>query len=169
MPYPRGLVAAWPLLAVLLVAGAVGGGLLAYFLTRDDASRPTTWSRVIQRVTTQGRITTVEKPITVTTSAQPAEATPAPSCERSGTEQRRLHEDAGRRLRRSAAAARARGAEAPGTGSLDEAYADYNLAFTRFQLGSCDGVLELLDRSESIQGHREEIDRLRQQATGREK
>jgi hypothetical protein len=51
-----------------------------------------------------------------------------------------------------------------GSRSLDEAYADYNLAFTRFQLGNCDGVLELLDRSEAIQGRRSEIDRLRQQA-----
>ena len=51
-----------------------------------------------------------------------------------------------------------------GTGSLDEAYASFNLAYTRFQLGSCDGVLDLLDRSESIQGHRSEIDDLRQQA-----
>jgi transcription initiation factor IIE alpha subunit len=32
------------------------------------------------------------------------------------------------------------------------------------QLGSCDGVLELLDRSETIQGQRSEIDRLRAQA-----
>ena len=48
-----------------------------------------------------------------------------------------------------------------GTGSLDEAYASYNLAYTRFQLGSCDGVLDLLDRSEAIQGQRDEIDRLR--------
>jgi transcription initiation factor IIE alpha subunit len=51
-----------------------------------------------------------------------------------------------------------------GSSSLDEAYADYNVAFTRFQLGSCDGVLELLDRSEAIQGERSEIDRLREQA-----
>jgi transcription initiation factor IIE alpha subunit len=54
-----------------------------------------------------------------------------------------------------------------GTNSLDEAYADYNLAFTRFQLGNCDGVLELLDRSESIQGQRTPIDRLREQAQDR--
>jgi transcription initiation factor IIE alpha subunit len=54
-----------------------------------------------------------------------------------------------------------------GTRSLDEAYADYNLAFTRFQVGNCDGVLDLLDRSESIQGQRTEIDRLRQQAEER--
>jgi hypothetical protein len=51
-----------------------------------------------------------------------------------------------------------------GTGSLDEAYADYNLAYTRFALGSCDGVLDLLDRSQQIQGHRKEIDHLRHDA-----
>jgi hypothetical protein len=48
-----------------------------------------------------------------------------------------------------------------GSGTLAEAYASYNLAFTRFALGSCDGVLELLERSEEIQGSRKEIDRLR--------
>src|SRR5512146_2564354 len=51
-----------------------------------------------------------------------------------------------------------------GTGSLDEAYADYILADTRFALGSCDGVLGLLDRSQQIQGHRKEIDQLRHDA-----
>ena len=51
-----------------------------------------------------------------------------------------------------------------GTGSLSEAYASYNLAFTRFALGSCDGVLALLDRSQAVQGHRTEIDSLRRQA-----
>jgi eukaryotic-like serine/threonine-protein kinase len=51
-----------------------------------------------------------------------------------------------------------------GTGSLTEAYASYNLAFTRFALDRCDGVLDLLDRSESIQGERREIDRLRRDA-----
>ena len=59
-----------------------------------------------------------------------------------------------------------------GTGSLAEAYASYNLAFTRLALGSCDGVLELLARSEEVQGGRSEIDRLRREgrrsaATGR--
>jgi transcription initiation factor IIE alpha subunit len=42
--------------------------------------------------------------------------------------------------------------------------ARYNLAYTRFQLGRCDGVLELLERSKKIQGHRDEIDSLRKQA-----
>jgi len=51
-----------------------------------------------------------------------------------------------------------------GTRSLAEAYALYNLAYTRLALGSCDGVLDLLDTSESIQGKRHEIDRLRHEA-----
>jgi eukaryotic-like serine/threonine-protein kinase len=48
-----------------------------------------------------------------------------------------------------------------GTGLLTEAYARYNLAFTRFALGHCTGVLTPLERSEAIQGRRSEIDELR--------
>lgn len=54
-----------------------------------------------------------------------------------------------------------------GTGSLVEAYASYNLAWARFAVGRCDGVLQLLDRSQQIQGHRTEIDQLRAQAEQR--
>jgi serine/threonine-protein kinase len=50
-----------------------------------------------------------------------------------------------------------------GSGSTTEAYALYNLAWARFALGRCDGVGELLDRSEELQGKRKEIDRLRKQ------
>ncbi len=51
-----------------------------------------------------------------------------------------------------------------GSGETAEAYASYNLAFTRLTLGSCDGVLDLLDRSEQVQGKRKEITRLRKEA-----
>jgi hypothetical protein len=51
-----------------------------------------------------------------------------------------------------------------GTGTLDEAYASYNLAFSRFAIGNCNGVLQLLARSEAIQGQRDEIDELRAEA-----
>jgi hypothetical protein len=51
-----------------------------------------------------------------------------------------------------------------GTGELAEAYASYNLAFTRRALGRCDGVIELLDRSRQVQGNRGEISRLRNEA-----
>jgi serine/threonine-protein kinase len=51
-----------------------------------------------------------------------------------------------------------------GSGSLDEAYSDYNLAYTRVALGDCTDVLSLLDESQQIQGHRKEIDHLRHDA-----
>jgi Flp pilus assembly protein TadD len=51
-----------------------------------------------------------------------------------------------------------------GSGEIAEAYASYNLAFTRLSLGRCDGVLELLDRSQQVQGERKEIKRLRREA-----
>ena len=52
-----------------------------------------------------------------------------------------------------------------GSDSIGEAYASYNLAFTRFALGECEGVLSLLERSRDIQGKRREIDRLQRQAS----
>lgn len=54
-----------------------------------------------------------------------------------------------------------------GTRTLTEAYASYNLALTRLALGSCDGVAGLIQHSQSIQGERVEIDRLRREASRR--
>jgi hypothetical protein len=51
-----------------------------------------------------------------------------------------------------------------GSGTTAEAFTAYNLAFTRFALGSCRDVVALLDRSESIQDERKEISRLRHRA-----
>ena len=168
-PVPtRGSSGAWPVLAGLLVAGAVAGALLAYFLTRDNssASPPTTIVTHVHTVTTQGQVRTVEKPVTVTTSS-PATSLPATSpSSQSGVAlnsagfrkmQQGDYADALPLLERAVQ-------RLSGTNSLDEAYADYNLAHTRYHLGDCTGVLDLLDRSESIQGHRSEIDRLRSQA-----
>ena len=51
-----------------------------------------------------------------------------------------------------------------GSGETAEAYASYNLAVTRLALGRCDGVVELLDRSEEVQGSRKELSRARHEA-----
>ena len=165
-PYPpraRSSRGVWPLLAALLLAGAVAGALLAYFLTRGDGATPapTTVVTHVRTVTTQGRVTTVQKPVTVTTAPSVGVGSSAggATLNTAGFKEMQAGDYAGALPLLERAVQQLQGSR-----SLDEAYADYNLAFTRFQLGSCDGVLELLDRSEAIQGQRSEIDRLRQQA-----
>jgi eukaryotic-like serine/threonine-protein kinase len=51
-----------------------------------------------------------------------------------------------------------------GTGRIEEAWASYNLAFTRLGLERCDDVLSLLARSEAVQGERREIEQLNKKA-----
>jgi eukaryotic-like serine/threonine-protein kinase len=154
---------AWPLLAALLILGAVGGAMLAYFLTRGDggSGAPTIITRT-QRVTTQGQVTTVEKPVTVTTA--PAAGAPSPqtsgeSLNDAGYAKMQAGDYTGALPLLERAVQKLQN-----TGKLYEAYASYNLAFTRFQLGNCTGVLDLLDRAESIEGRKDAIDSLRQQA-----
>jgi len=156
----------WPLLAGLLVVGAIAGALLAFALTRDGGAGEarTTVITEFRTVTTQGEITTVERPVTITTSASPPPASgqSGVALNDAGFAKMQAGDFAGALPLLERAVERLQG-----TGSLAEAFASYNLAFTRFQLGNCDGVLELLDRSESIQGQRQEIDRLRDQAKER--
>ena len=56
-----------------------------------------------------------------------------------------------------------------GSGLIEEAYASYNLAFSRFMAdpSRCDGVIGLLDRSERLQGQRDPIDELRRELEDR--
>ena len=156
---------AWPLLAVLLVMGAVAGALLAYFLTRDDASTPSTVVTHVHTVTTHGQVSTVERPVTVTTAPATTAATP-PASAATGEQLN----DAGYAKMQSGDYAGAlplleqAAQKLDGTGKLYEAYAKYNLAYTRYQLGNCDGVLDLLDQAQAIEGDKAAIDRLRSQA-----
>jgi tRNA A-37 threonylcarbamoyl transferase component Bud32/tetratricopeptide (TPR) repeat protein len=159
-PAPRN---AWPLLAAPLAAGVVAGILVAWLLTRGDngpSARPTVVTHV-RTVTTQGQVSTVERPVTVTTS---------PSTSASSGQSGEALNDAGFAKMQ---AGDFEGAlplleravqKLDGTGKLYEAYAKYNLAYTRFQLGNCDGVLDLLDQAEAIEGQKDDIDRLRAQA-----
>ena len=147
--FPTALVVAAIVLALTGIAGAV-------IATRHDGA-----SKVVVRTVTRPG-TTVER--TITTAPQTSTQTPPPAANGAALNnagfaklQARDYNGALPLLEQAVSALQ-------GTGSLDEAYADYNLAFTRFALGNCDGVLDLLDRSQQIQGHRKEIDHLRHDA-----
>jgi serine/threonine-protein kinase len=148
----------WPAALAALLAAA---GVLAGILVTRGSDSPRT---VVRTVTEPG--TTLER--TVTTQPTTTAAAPAPTST-SGTT---LNDEGFARMQAgdyAGALPLLEGAVAKldGTGSLAEAYADYNLAYTRLALGDCTDVLVLLDASQRIQGHRHEIDRLRHDARRR--
>jgi eukaryotic-like serine/threonine-protein kinase len=161
--------------ALLLLLGAAGA-VLAALLPDDDTEGGARATTFVTTVREEG--TTVRETVTTTTEAPPppqptppvqtAPQPPAPA----GTSGAALNDAGFQKMQ----AGDYQGAlpllqqavqKLSGTGTLAEAYALYNLAFTRFQLGSCDGVLEMLDRSEALQGQRNEINALRAQAQQR--
>ena len=158
---PLGLVA---LGAVLLV-----GVLAAVILAGDDGEREsaTTATQTFKETVTLEGTTIVE---TVTTEAPPTTTEPEPEPEPEPSASPSELNDQGFALMQAgdyegALPLLEQAVEGlAGSGELAEAYASYNLAYTRLQLGSCDGVLDLLGRSEEVQGQRKEIDRLRREA-----
>ena len=154
----------WWLVPLALLALGLAGLTAAAFVSNGDDPEVRTITRVTTTVST---VSDTESTLTVTeTATVPEEETTAPSSGSSGSElndagfarmQDEDYEGALPLLEQAVS-------HLAGAGTLAEAYASYNLAFTRLALGSCDGVLELLDRSEAVQGARSEIDRLRREA-----
>jgi eukaryotic-like serine/threonine-protein kinase len=164
-------------LALLLLVGA--GLAAAYAATRNGTPKPRATPKprpvtVVHTVTQPG--TTVEQTVTapsppaVTAAATtPPPTTTAASQPVTGSSGTDLNAEGYDKMR----AGDYEGAlpllqqavqKLNGTGSLAEAYADYNLAYTEYELGQCSDILPLLDDSEAIQGHRTEIDALRRDA-----
>jgi serine/threonine-protein kinase len=148
-----GLLVPALLLALLVAAGAVAAILVSQ---RDDTPRSET---VVRTVTGPGRTVTAAPPASVPATTTAPSAGDGVSLNNAGYEKMRDGDYQGALPLFEQAVAQLRG-----TGSLAEAYADYNLAYTRFALGQCTDVLPLLDSSERIQGRRHEIDRLRHEA-----
>jgi hypothetical protein len=144
----------------VLVALALATGILAAIALSRDGGAPRTIVRTVE-----GQVETVRRTVTVSTAATSAAAPPAgdgAALNNEGYAKMQDRDFAGALplLERAVSALQ-------GGGSTDEAYADYNLAYTRLALGRCTGVLSLLDASQAIQGHRTEIDRLRKDARKR--
>jgi len=151
-----------PLLGAALLAGIVAAALLA----RDDggSTAATTAPRTVKETVTLAGTTVVqtvttapEPPPATTTAAEPPAQNPS-ALNDQGFELMKAgrYEEALPLLEQAVAGL-------AGSGELAEAYASYNLAFTRRALGQCEGVVELLDRSEEVQGRRKEISKLRKE------
>jgi tRNA A-37 threonylcarbamoyl transferase component Bud32 len=156
VPRPKGL--RW-WIPVLLVAIIAGGVLAAVLASRGSKHAPAAGPRTIVRtVTGPGR--TVRETVTApTTSAAAPSSASGSQLNLAGYRKMQdgdytgalpLLEQAVQRLN--------------GTGALDEAYAKYNLAYTRFSLGDCTGVLSLLEEAQAIEGKQSAIEDLRHRA-----
>ena len=158
-PVPARPARRWPFVVALLLLGALAGGILAFALTRGGGHNTAAPSVRTVVKTIQGQATTVTQQVTTTASPPPPSPPPA-----AGSQSGTALNNAGYAKMR---AGDYQGAlplleqavsKLQGTGLLDEAYADYNLASTRLHLNRCDGVKDLLKSSERIQGHRSAID-----------
>ena len=168
-PIPRRRRA--PVLLIALGAVLLAGVLAAALLAGDDdekAAGSTAAQTVRETVTLPG--TTIVETVTTAPEEEPPPATtattaeePPPSASASQLNdqgfqlmQQGRYDEALPLLEQAVAGL-------SGSGETAEAYASYNLAFTRRALGRCDGVIDLLNRSEQVQGERKEITRLRRE------
>ena len=148
-----------PVIGLLLLVGA--GALIAVLATRGGDSHSHAQT-VVHTVTGPG--TTVRETVTTTPTAPPTSSPTSSggsgaSLNNAGYAKMQAGDYAGALPLLEEAVGKL-----SGTGSLTEAYADYNLAYTRLKLGQCTDVLQLLENSKHIQGHRSEIDSLQKDA-----
>jgi tRNA A-37 threonylcarbamoyl transferase component Bud32 len=163
-----------PLVPILLGAALLAGVLAAALLAGRDGGEEaaTTAPQTIRETVTMPGTTVVETVTTApeeeppTTTATTAEE-PAPPEDAAALNDRGFQLMQEGRYEEALPLLEQAVAGLSGSGSTAEAYASYNLAFTRRALGRCDGVVELLNRSEQVQGERKEITRLRKEAEKR--
>ena len=146
----------WPLLLLLLALAGVAAGILIATL-RDESpqqtKRPVT---ITQQGTTVVQTVTAQAPSTTAAATTP-QAPDGAALASQGYARLQAGDFPGA-LALLEQAAR----QLAGSGSLDEAYNDYNLAYALAQTEGCsERVLQLLDASQAIQGHRSEINKLR--------
>ncbi len=147
-----------PVLPAVLLLLLLAGGIAAAVLLATNGDGSSTPERI--RVTVTQRGTTVQQTVTLRAAPPPTTAATTvdgASVARQGFAKMQAGDYVGALplLEQAAQALQ-------GSGSLDEAYNDYNLAFTLAKTQGCSTrVLQLLDASQAIQGHRKPIDDLR--------
>jgi eukaryotic-like serine/threonine-protein kinase len=138
-------------LALVLAGGAIAGALVA---GGGGSSAPPTRVTVTERGTTVRQTVTEQQP---TTAAPASAGASGATLAQEGYQKLQAGDPAGALPLLQQAAQKLQG-----TNSLNEAYNDYNLAVALTQTQGCSQqVLQLLDASQAIQGHRAPIDHLR--------
>jgi eukaryotic-like serine/threonine-protein kinase len=132
---------AWPALLALLLLGAVGGALAAYFLTRGNGH---------SAAPRLPKATTVVHTVT-TTPAAPSATGHALNDE--GYAKMRAGDYAGALPLLQQSVAKLRGA---GPSDPYEAYANYNLGYTLLRLGQCSDAIPYLERAAALEPQRPE-------------
>jgi len=154
---PRRLPLLVGLLALVLAGGAVAGALIAGGDSGSTAPPPIT---VTERGTTVRETVTAQPP--PTTAPVTTSSAGGVSLANAGYAKLQAGDAAGALPLLEQAAQKLQG-----TRSMSEAYNDYNLAVALTETQGCSTrVLQLLDTSQSIQGHRKEIDHLRKSCKG---
>lgn len=157
-----------PVVGAFALAVGIAGAGLAAILTSGDDGKSAAPSVLVRTRTLQG--TTVRQTVTQQPAPQPpssAAQTPPPPPPPVSSENGVALTDQATRLIQSGdfagaeRVARQAVAALQGTGQVYEAYAEYNLGVSLAQLRRCSEALPHLDRSESIQGSRKEIDKAR--------
>jgi serine/threonine protein kinase len=154
-----------PLILVALVAGA----LAAILVTRPGSDSS---SDRIARITVTARGTTIARTVTEQASSPPqasqsAATIPSAASTTPSSSGTSLALRAYRRMQagdytEALPLLEQAAKDLQGSGSLDEAYNEYNLAFTLARTEGCSTrILQLLDASQAIQGHRKPISNLR--------
>ena len=152
---------AWPALVALLLLGAVGGAIAAYFLTRghdNSAPRAAPQPSIVTRTVVRNNNSTT----TVLSTSLPAASTaPAPGSPPASASGQSLNDQGYARLR----AGDYNGAlpllqqavqKLRGVGYPYEAYANYNLGYTLLQLGHCNDAVPYLQRARQLEPQRSE-------------
>jgi tetratricopeptide (TPR) repeat protein len=159
----------WPALASLLVLGAIGGALAAYFVTRGGgqaenraAPQPSIVTKTVQRSVAGEDVTTTVvstalPPPSTTATPPPAAAAPVAAgghtLNDQGYARMRTGDYAGALPLLQQAVKKLRGT---GPGDPYEAYANYNLGYTLLHLQQCAAAIPYLQRAQQLEPERSE-------------
>jgi serine/threonine-protein kinase len=156
---PRRFMALPFVLAVLLAAGIAAA---VYLVTRSNGHTPPT-----ARITITRQGTTVHETVTAQQPTTQAAPTTTPTTASTGGSASSLAAQGYAKLQAGDYAGalpllQQAAHQLQGSGTIAEAYNDYNLAYALAKTQGCSSqVLQLLDASQAIQGHRSEINQLR--------